>query len=376
MIISLYDADRVNYKKTLFNLELMKLSSYYKRRNHIVQLNKELTPHLFSKTFIRKDYAFNKVLNFDREKPVDIGGHSITGEKYSPLDLEIEKMPADTGIYRIFEEDMKTPEDKNIFKAMTLNPHFRLSLDGAQIWDSYEKQFSVYPTHRSIFVHDYNLGQIDNSFLAIRDILDSMSKYKSGQRLATKFPVIVDSSQELFNWTSLKMKPGFNRIIMTKYIDDEVLFEIAKRKTSSIIEYRFSKEVWEDEQAFLVETLPDIFKQFIFCGCCGCKILLNYEQGFFSDYRWEMVLDLLGMFQRRTKKAVMGVENFDTVYNFSKNMLYSTAKISVRKTFSREDIVDMFKFVQANSYELFKLFYECREVKLKGGRFINAWSRN
>ena len=37
-IIGLYDADMIKYTHVLFNLDLMKLSTYYKNKNHIVQL--------------------------------------------------------------------------------------------------------------------------------------------------------------------------------------------------------------------------------------------------------------------------------------------------------------------------------------------------
>ena len=54
--IGLYDADMAKYTHVLFNLDLMKLSTYYKNQRHLVQLIPEIDLDKYSKIIYRKDY--------------------------------------------------------------------------------------------------------------------------------------------------------------------------------------------------------------------------------------------------------------------------------------------------------------------------------
>ena len=56
MIIGCYDADMSKYIHTPFNLELMKIASYYKRKREIVLLSPSIELEKASKVFYRKDY--------------------------------------------------------------------------------------------------------------------------------------------------------------------------------------------------------------------------------------------------------------------------------------------------------------------------------
>ena len=54
--IALYDADMHKYKQTVFNLELMKLSSYYKNKRQIVNHISKIEPTKYTQFIYRKDY--------------------------------------------------------------------------------------------------------------------------------------------------------------------------------------------------------------------------------------------------------------------------------------------------------------------------------
>ena len=56
MIIGLYDADMSKYIHVPFNLELMKLSSYFKKKNNIVNIVTSYEPDKFKNLYYRKDY--------------------------------------------------------------------------------------------------------------------------------------------------------------------------------------------------------------------------------------------------------------------------------------------------------------------------------
>ena len=100
MSIGLYDGDLQKYFHCPFNLELMKIASYYKNKREIVVLSPTFSPEKYSKFFFRKDYydgSFPKELA--NKQNVDYGGLAFSNGLYVPMDLQIEKTPPDTHIY-------------------------------------------------------------------------------------------------------------------------------------------------------------------------------------------------------------------------------------------------------------------------------------
>ena len=58
MSIGLYDGDLQKYFYCPFNLELMKMASYYKGKKEITILSPKFLPERFSKFIYRKDYYY------------------------------------------------------------------------------------------------------------------------------------------------------------------------------------------------------------------------------------------------------------------------------------------------------------------------------
>ena len=56
MIYGFYDIDFMNYTVIPFNLDLMKLSAYHKRRRDMVILTTEFIPDKFKNYYFFKDY--------------------------------------------------------------------------------------------------------------------------------------------------------------------------------------------------------------------------------------------------------------------------------------------------------------------------------
>lgn len=100
MSVGLWDADKIKYPTAPLNLELMKLSSYYKKKREIVNLSPRLEPNRYTKFIIRKDYNdgifFPDLVNY---KNVEYGGYAYSNNEYFPLDPDIEKQKADVYIY-------------------------------------------------------------------------------------------------------------------------------------------------------------------------------------------------------------------------------------------------------------------------------------
>lgn len=96
------------YKATPFNLELMKLSTYYKKKRQIVALSPEFKPNYYSNFYLRKDYEDgiypSRLECFDN---VEFGGHGFSGCRYVPLPSEIEICKPDTTIYERVKNNYK-----------------------------------------------------------------------------------------------------------------------------------------------------------------------------------------------------------------------------------------------------------------------------
>lgn len=141
MSVGLWDADKTKYPTAPFNLELMKLSSYYKGKREIVSLSPELAPENYSKFLIRKDYNdgrfFPELINYSN---VEYGGYAFTNGQYSPLELGIEKQKPDAYLYERMRQNLGLEEYQLVaFDTMLRAQHARLSLDGKTIWKDFEK---------------------------------------------------------------------------------------------------------------------------------------------------------------------------------------------------------------------------------------------
>ena len=98
MSYGLYDGDLQFYPQVpFFNLELMKLSTYYKRRREIVSLSLDFKPNMYSHFIIRQDYPFN--CTYPTYPNIEYGGRAFSSTKYKPLPLEIEVMRPDISLY-------------------------------------------------------------------------------------------------------------------------------------------------------------------------------------------------------------------------------------------------------------------------------------
>ena len=90
--VGLFDVDMHKYIHVPFNLELMKLSTYYKKKREIVALAPELDFDKYSKFILRKDFNDGDFPNLLGADNVEYGGHAFTGELYKPLPEEIERL--------------------------------------------------------------------------------------------------------------------------------------------------------------------------------------------------------------------------------------------------------------------------------------------
>lgn len=369
MSIGLFDADMDGYTHVPFNLELMKLSTYYKRKNQIVGMSKYFTPDRYTKFIFRKDY-YDGIFpaKFTTIKNIEYGGRAFSPE-YISLGESIEGLKPDKYIYESkAKEFCINKSTENSFKTMMNAEHFRLSLDNRTVWDDFARQINETNRVVTMFCHDYDLNSIKDSDIAIREIL----KGKSKRYLATKFPIQVFNEADLLKWSQFPPSEAYFILQYNGMIDDEFFVEFIERTkgTSIIAQTKYNVTYGcRDEEEFIRERLPRLFYQISYLRMKRKNILLIYDNNFFSDKRWERVIKLLEVYQKSAtaikKEYFERKINFDTMYSFVRNL--KPIGKTRRENISVEEARDLFRLVANSNYDVFKDFYECSTVKLKGG---------
>lgn len=379
MSIGIMDADMAAYTLVPPNLEVMKLSAYYKKKGEIVVLSPLFTPDRNTKFIYRKDYDDGEFpINLLTEKNVEYGGLAFSNNVYKSLPLEIERMKPDTSIYARMENTILSYpgaaewKKKKVFQNMMEAEHCRISLDGKTVWDEYPKQFKFLQTARNILFHDYDLGAIDHGFETVKGIMDRARTDGWATKIGMKFPVQVSNGQDLLNWSSLNANSTFYSLKYDGVIDDEPFNEwvgkLRQRAVFSQIEYHVTAP-WYDPNHFVEELLPKIFRQVIISRSYRVFFSLKYDEGFFPDRRWEAVIQLFNYYHNsyasQPQPKYYEMINTDTMFDFAK-ATHKTPRQYYGEVFNKNQIREIFAFVREKHYPLFKDFYECNAEKLGG----------
>lgn len=388
MIIGCYDADMSKYIHTPFNLELMKIAGYYKRKREIVLLSPSIELEKASKVFYRKDYydgGFDSKVLYNPK--VTYGGRAFSIDKYIPLPEDIEKTKPDRLIYESMRKNFCTNKlNTNLFNKMQRAQHIRLTLDGNNIKTDPFEQFDKQQEGELFIFHDYNLCEVQNGYEAIQDLLKIVPNNKN-KYVGSKFPLIPRNNQELIKWANVHPMNGFFNIEIHGLLKDEVLYEfIETQKNTSISQqsrYYILDNLNSDEE--ILKALPDIYRQIIYLRSHRIQISLIYDNTTFSNSLLKKTLDLmvhyLNQGHKMTKDRFYKTLGYDNLFSFARRLkdYYAVTSHYVTKSdnlLSRGEAREVFEYIQQNNYELFKMFYECTYVEFKGGKFQNGSKRN
>lgn len=377
MSVGLYDVDFFKYHQVIFNLEIMKMATYFKGKREITMLSPTYSPERYTHFYLRKDF-------YDGTFPVGLnkypnlysGGLAFTGGRYLPLAEEIESCQPDTFVYdkyrHLFLEGAKGHKDA--YTSLSNNIHLRLSLDGETIWDKFEKQI---PNKKAniLFLHDVDLGKIDGVPEVINYLLTKYSKEKNGKAiLGVKFPISINGIDDFNFWNQFTFNENFFSLKITQPLEDEEFADIinssSKAKAKKII-YTIAN-VSSSKNDFIFNILPKIFKQTIFCCRQHKKILLNIEDDFMIEEGWREVITLFNLYMSAAQSYG---DSVPALYVFCKNLRSREGQYK-NGVMSKEDARRIFLFVMEKQPELFKLFYECNQVNLINGGFENVSSRS
>ncbi len=381
MSIGLYDHDSSRYGATFFNLELMKMSTYYKKHNELTTFVMALDLDKYTKTFLRKDYddgVFPKQL---RDPRLNYGGLAFTGNIYIPLDPEIEIQKPDKLLYTKVADRYKSAPERELFLTMNNYEHLRLSLDGKTIWKDFEKQFEINDKTRGIILHDPNFTNIDGSEEVVKWIIDKLPDRYHGKKLGMKFPIEVDNTTDFLKWFRFNIQKHCFSIIYKGLMEDCVVAEIVESdggmQETMNFEYQVTEGCSSDEE-FAKVFLPKIFAQTLFFRRNKKFFPLIYRENFFQDKRFETLIGLLSYYITNSRvyrgenvQLRMDLRSFYDYLNY-----YQHCSKEYPTKYSVQDCRDALAVVYKYNYPLFSLFYKPLKAVYKGGVFEYEYCTN
>ena len=377
MSVGLHDADMSAYLLVPFNLEIMKLSAYYKKKGEIVVLSPSFTPHRNTKFIYRKDYDDG---DFPRGLTtygnIEYGGLAFSQNRYQPLPMEIERMRPDPSIYAKMESKIlgpSTSERRKIYNNMMTAEHCRLSLDGKTIWPEFTKQFRNLKEARNLMIHDYDLGAVANSFDTVQRLLARARTDGWATRVGMKFPIQVSDGQDLLNWATLRANSTFYSVRYNGVIDNDCFTEWVSRQYEKSVYTQMEYHVTDaryDENHFTTCLLPQILRQVIFSRRYRVSFSLTYDEGYFTDPRWEEVIRLFNFYHTsflgETEAVFYKKIEDDTLFDFAAHTMKRPYGTYGKDAMTVEQVRRIFEFVREHNYPLFKDFYECNARSLGG----------
>ena len=367
MSYGLYDGDLNSYDKIpFFNLELMKMATYYRHHHEIASLSPSFSPQMYSYFIVRQDY-YNSKGYPHTDIPLDrlsFHGRFFDGETYKPLPLDMEICQPDVNLYdKIESEIVHNKTLKNGFSVMRRAEHIRLSLDGKTIWPSFERQLRHDPTHFGLILHDYDLGAINDSLDIVHDILNDLYRSSAFKRIGTKFPVQTNTIDSLLSWLEFNPLQQFNVQYNGIFIPDDYEKLILVNPHTTVIEQSTINPTRNiSYENFISTGIIQLFESILDLRRLHINFSLNYDKDFFTDNKWKEVMRLIQMFNQHIhyylsdKDYMKRVAPYETFYSYVKSL--TKKHILFGSRYPKEKAAELFQFVRENNYELFVRFYE------------------
>ena len=365
MSYGLYDADLAHYPTPFFNLELMKLSSYYKRKREIVSLSPTFSPQMYKNFIVRQDFFYpeSEIQYFNN---VTYGGRAFDGLKYKPLPEEIELMRPDIYLYNKIDFNPRKLSEQTSFNIMRKAEHVRLSLDSKTIWKNFEKQFRRDSTAYGIIFHDYDLNLIDGAYEFIRDNLDTFVAHKEGRRLGMKYPVQVSTEEDLLRWLILPSINSYYSLTYNNIVSNDLIFKLEDLKEISTSWRQIYNNVTSNitYEELINGGLQRILRAAVNLRNKRLNFPLIYDENVFIDKDWRRVMKMIDLYNIHLRDGLKRYGRFKYYVKFE--TLYSYMRNKVKQNrgeanfFMKENVERVFQFVREHDYELFKDFYEYR----------------
>lgn len=352
MRMGLLDWDLTKWKTpTVFNLELMKCATYYKRQNHIVEMLRRYIPGKYKRIIIAKDYEdFDYPDELSQDEGVTWQGLAVSDNVYAPMNLDIELSRPDPYIYERLGYLYKPVVDgKKIFKMMLKAHHLRLTFDGASLIPNWDKQIDKETKKQYVIIHDNNLTDSP----LIRDtVVDLLYEYGTPKpRLGFKFPMIINDPDSLLYWCRFPKVNSVNNFIVTQMISLEIL---EKLRGTQNITYYFDETRAPQE---IVDSLVSIILQALYIRLNGIKLRVKVSPLIPLEKEWHHIIDFINNY-------------LQCRYTYPINWCPYTHCKHIYTKWTQEEKIYYFNFVKEHNPELFDLFYNAEYVVKDHGQLI------
>lgn len=372
--VAIYDWDYFHYSHVIPSLECAKMVAYNRQKlNNITVFTPKLETDSYTNFFIHKDYEDGIYIPQLIKPNVLYGGRAFSSI-YQPKQYDYENIIPDFTIYDKYQSlYCINKTDEAIIKKILFATHFRISLDGKNIekfpFDRLDK------THAGVIFHDYDLGQIPQSIETMKEICSARQSRPYG--IGNKFPINIYSVNDLLKWLELSPIPGLFYIQYNGvFTDEEIIYLVESGLFNGRqLVYNFTYNC-KDENEFVINILPIIYKQLLFLRRYHVKILLNIDEDFIVTKELKNLIILLGSFFCRYNEDKIASQK-RTLFHFCSNKRMAELQLKPWKTkvcLTTEEMRECFQYIRKNNYEVFDMFYQIFNVKAEGGKLTYDWS--
>lgn len=293
MYVGLYDADLVYHQKSpVLNLEIMKMSSYFRRQGHVVALVADIQKiDKYDKVFIRKDIPSSYLpSSFLLQEKIEWGGLAYTGGTHVWLDpIEIERMIPDLSIYYPFlkhAEKNNIIKDKTIARSLGRRNYVRYFIDGQKI------NLRVINKNKQVFLYDTNI--VENE--GWEDELIKLEELTCC-KIHFVYPTKVENEEDVgkfLNLTSISK----DSILLIDYEFTKTIIPLIRKYEKQFIQksgHSINIDIWVGKKyddskyttTFFWEDLLEKINLFFIFQSKGIKVRLKlYNHGTYNKYEW------------------------------------------------------------------------------------------
>ena len=373
--ILVYDYDYFHYPNVIPNLECAKYAAWRKKKRDIVVFNNNFVPSMYTNTFLRKDYDDGIYDTSFIQPNVEYGGRAFS-TIYKPFPLEMEKIEPDFSIYDKYRPLFGTTKtEQTSLKTILYATHVRLSLDGKTLEPfPFDR---MRPAHPSLIFHDYDIAAVDGSLELLQEVCASRPSGLN-YRIGNKFPINVYNYKDLRAWLTLVPMGSCFYLQYNGVLTDEELIDLVEASALGLrqLVYNFTYNC-PNEDSFMMEVLPKIYKQALFLRSVNKKILLNIDTNFFKTVELLNLMKLINCFYGKTVNQWIRPHK-QTLYGYCawNRRAYLEVLPWVHFVVTQEEMRASFQYMRQHNYEVFDMFYSIPNVIEKGGQLVNEWTGN
>ena len=221
MSVGLIDQDCLTNKKDFFyDLDIMKIASYYKSKREITKLL--LDPREYTQYtqtfFIKNRFDYKLFSELFKDKRITYRGYAFYGQFLAPLPDDIEKAIPDASIYDTYLKFNDDLADRRIPKLQSIENscHARLSKDGSICNTPIEN--ILYKDTESVCLYDFNIFDLQDWREAMKPLQDKFLKLR--------FSPISDNLDDIIYVLENYKLNAENHLIIGKTLDEVELKEV------------------------------------------------------------------------------------------------------------------------------------------------------